>query len=329
MMKFRSIEKSCWLLISLFFLVVLNCRTVLGFCCPPEVPVLKGFAVRFSKRYCVVRQAVKDPVDNPKSATVRFTSPTTTVSSNANLIDKALSWITSDIGSIVLGGIGLILLLVGRLVLDSSINQVDFEVTGAQTRANLLAVFAVGAVLLNGLSQLDVQSVLAEKVDLVGSVIVNPIVRSTNAIFVEKESVSWVLSSIISATPANTAILLIYSEEKKWKVLAHVGVVPPNVLLDDPKLPDETPIMNRLLRLPTSNSERRESYLPTLQALPGRTEFTNHLLPPNTQAALLLPITLSGPTAFSAALLLGSNQARSFTPRDIAWCLTAVTRLEL
>jgi hypothetical protein len=26
-------------------------------------------------------------------------------------------------------------------------------------------------------------------------------------------------------------------------------------------------------------------------------------------------------------LILGSNQARSFTPRDIAWCLTVATRL--
>jgi hypothetical protein len=330
MMKFRLTDKAVLLPITLFSFVDLHVLNVSGFFTPRNVRVPKKFSGDCGAQTFVRRTAVKDPDDNPPSATVRFKSLSVVAPPNVNLIDKVLYWITSDIGSIFLGGIGLILLLIGRWVLDSSNEPVDFGIAGEQTRANLLAVIAIGAVLLNGLSQLDVQSVLAEKVNLVGSDVTEPIVRSMDETIVDKESVSWVLSSIVTASPASTVVLLIYSEEeKKWRPVAFGGIVSPNLLLDDPKLPAETPIMDRLLRLPSSNSKLRESYLPTLQALPGRTEFTNYLLPLNTQAALLLPLTLSSSSANPAALLLGSNQARSFSPRDIAWCQTAATRIEL
>ena len=94
--------------------------------------------------------------------------------------DAALSWITSDVGSIVLGTVGLVLLLVGRLLLDGNDGPQPYDDDGSssisnrlveQTRVNLLAVLAMGAVLLNGLSQLDVQSALAEQVELEGVVV--------------------------------------------------------------------------------------------------------------------------------------------------------------
>ena len=269
---------------------------------------------------------------------IKFTSLSTSIATNTSPVDVALSWLTSDIGSIVLGGLGLLLLLIGRLVLDSN-NDDDMgmntspEAMAEQTRVNLLAVFAVGAVLLNGLSQLDVQSALAEKVDLMGKVISQPILLNNNNNYEHdniNEQISWVLSSILAATPASTVILLVRSEDEKeerWKPMAYVGVLPPNMLSDNPQCSKDTPIMDRMLRVSTTGSERRESYLPTLQALPGRIEFTNYLLPPNTQSALLLPIRLG--SSKTATLLLGSNQARSFTPRDITWSQSVATRLEL
>jgi Cofactor assembly of complex C subunit B, CCB2/CCB4 len=326
-MKVPSTSGSLWLPLYLFLSINLLVLPAWGFLLSKNVQVFQSFTPE--SNHFVIVKATKDPGDRPTSATVRFTSFSESKLPSTSPIDTIFYWITSDIGSIILGGIGLFLLLVGRLALDRSNDPVDFEVTGEQTRTNLLAVFAIGSVLLNGLSKLDVQSVLAEKVDLVGGIVSEPIVKNRD-INVDNKSVSWVLSSIVTATPANTAILLIYLEDmKKWKPVAYVGVVPPNLLSDDPNLPTETPIMDRMIRLPTSNAKSRQSYLPTLQALPGRTEFTNNLLPPNTQAALLLPLALSGPTTSVATLLLGSNQARSFTPRDIAWCQTAATRLEL
>ncbi len=272
-----------------------------------------------------------DVEDNKKSPKIKFTSPSTFIPTDASPIDGALSWLTSDIGSIVLGGVGLILLLFGRLILDNDTGTTSAEAMAEQTRVNLLAVFAVGAVLLNGLSQLDVQSALAEKVDLLGTVVAQPVLVNKDYDEI-KEQISWVLSSILAATPASTVILLIRSEdidllEGRWKPIAYVGVLPSNVLVGNQKLSKDTPIMDRMLRVATTGSERRESYLPTLQALPGRIEFTNYLLPSNSQAALLLPIRLA--SSHTATLLLGSNQSRSFTPRDITWSQTAATRIEL
>jgi Cofactor assembly of complex C subunit B, CCB2/CCB4 len=322
---------SLWLLINLVISINLNDQHVWGFLLSKNVQFVKRYTGDGCGNPSRLFDAAEDPVDRPTSATVRFTSLSVTTPSTENPIDSILYWITSDIGSIILGGVGLILLLVGRLALDGINDPVEFEVSGEQTRSNLLAVFAVVAVLLNGLSQLDVQSVLAEKVVLVGSIVAEPIIQNTDS-NVDSKSFSWVLSSTITATPATTAVLLIYLEDTKmWKPMAFVGVVPPNLLSEDPNLPAETPIMDRMRRLPPPNTKLRESYLPTLQALPGRTEFTNYLLPFNTQAALLLPLTVRvmGPTSYVATLLLGSNQARSFSPRDIAWCQTAATRLEL
>ena len=272
-----------------------------------------------------------DDDDTTKSPKIQFTSLSTSIPTNGSPVDVALSWLTSDIGSIVLGGFGLLLLLIGRLIIDTNTDDTSPDAMAEQTRVNLLAVFAVGAVLLNGLSQLDVQSALAEKVELLGTTMPQPVlVKNTKYGNNIREQISWVLSSILAATPAKTVILLVRSKDEskeRWKPIAYIGVLPPNMLMDDPQLSKDTPIMDRMLRVATTDSERRESYLPTLQALPGRIEFTNYLLPSNTQAALLLPIRFA--SSCTATLLLGSNQARSFTPRDIAWSQSAATRLEL
>jgi hypothetical protein len=91
-----------------------------------------------------------------------------------------------------------------------------------------------------------------------------------------------------------------------------------------------TPILDRFL----NNKEMtKESYLPTLQALPGRVEFT--YLPQNSQEALLVPVSLSlnsiaqenVPIIERAVLVLGSDTAKSFTPRDVAWCQVIASRI--
>ena len=76
----------------------------------------------------------------------------------------------------------------------------------------------------------------------------------------------------------------------------------------------------------TSSGKRgpKESYLPTLQALPGRVEFA--YLPPNVQEALVLPVPRpeewsgDGDDGRYYAVVLGGDTAKSFAPRDVAWC---------
>ena len=275
-------------------------------------------------------------------------------------VDAALSWITSDVGSITLGVIGLSLLLLGRFsLLDSEIMQ-DENILVVQTRTDLLAVLAIGAVVFNGLSELDVATALAEQVVLDGIVVegdsATVFLQSSTVLDqleTSKQEIAWALDSICAATPAATAVLMILTSSdsdsdgtsETWKPVACRGILPPNLasLSQDPKIPNQTPILDRFR--PKENSDlsssarlpREESYLPTLQALPGKTELVNYWLPSNTQAALLVPTlihaTKSTDSILSvgkqqAVLLLGSNQARSFTPQHVVWCQAVASRLE-
>lgn len=49
-----------------------------------------------------------------------------------------------------------------------------------------------------------------------------------------------------------------------------------------------------------------------VQTLPGKVEF--EYLPENCQAVLMLPVLEA-----SAVVVIGTNRARAFTPKDIAW----------
>lgn len=51
---------------------------------------------------------------------------------------------------------------------------------------------------------------------------------------------------------------------------------------------------------------------PLLQALPGKIEFD--YLPENCQAILMLPVMEA-----STVVVVGTNRARAFTPKDIVW----------
>lgn len=224
-------------------------------------------------------------------------------------LDFVLSAIVSDVGSIALGLIGLLVVMGHRLAYQDSLTA---DMLGQETRSDLLGVFACGAVLLNGVSKLDVTSALAESVVLEGVSLERPEGNSSS------DDVIWAIESVLTATPAKTAVLLEYdSSSDNWKSRVVGGVVPLEEELRLGPANSVNPILNRFLK-----EGAKESYLPTLQALPGRVEFT--YMPPNTQEALLLPVK-SEPSP--AVLVLGSNTAKSFAPRDVAWSQVLATRL--
>merc|ERR1712238_472845 len=194
-----------------------------------------------------------------------FSNPT-------DLVDYVLSVLTSDIGSGILGLIGIVICLCNRLSsIDYDALTIDptaAAAMGQQSRSDLLGVFASGAVLLNGLSKLDVTSVLAEKVVLEGVELPRPIIIHSDENLAS--DMDWALNSIIAATPANTAVVLKFVKEK-WIPLAIAGVVPfEKELQTELPVGSATPILNRFL----TQKAAKESYLPTLQALPGKVEFT-------------------------------------------------------
>ncbi|KAG7341569.1 hypothetical protein IV203_023522 [Nitzschia inconspicua] len=71
-----------------------------------------------------------------------------------------LAWLSSDIVSIVLWSVGLLALVIHRLAL-LDVSTATADTLTLETRANLLAVFACGLVLLNGVTKLDVTTALA------------------------------------------------------------------------------------------------------------------------------------------------------------------------
>ncbi len=265
-----------------------------------------------------------------------FNSPTA-------IIDYIISLLTSDIGSIIIGSIGLLLALYNRLsTIDfdsTTISTTYAESINIQSRNDLLAVFASGAVLLNGISKLDVTSALAESVILNGYTLTKPIFINQDYInqgllnsSSQQQDLEWAIESILSSTPAKTAVILKASSKisslntnntSNWIPVIMAGTVPLDFKELEPLflLPEKlsTPILDRFLK----QDNAKESYLPTLQALPGKVEFT--YLPDNAQEALLLPIQVSDADTLYA-LVVGSNTAKSFSPRDIAWCQVIAKR---
>eukprot|EP00581_Thalassiosira_minuscula_P007931 CAMPEP_0183711662 /NCGR_PEP_ID=MMETSP0737-20130205/7121_1 /TAXON_ID=385413 /ORGANISM="Thalassiosira miniscula, Strain CCMP1093" /LENGTH=416 /DNA_ID=CAMNT_0025940229 /DNA_START=92 /DNA_END=1342 /DNA_ORIENTATION=- len=288
-------------------------------------------------------------------ASVSFQSSSSNTGSNnapANLspIDQFLLTVTSDQTSLLLGSVGILVLLLNRLI--SFPEDAIYE--ASRSRIDLLGVFAAGSVLLNGITKLDVESVVAERVILDGinedTVVWNnkDIMGRTKNEEKFRTTAEWALASFLKCTPARTAVLLGTNPQKNqpWIPLASRGVLPSDTQLRSMiPLEQNTPILDRMLRFDgsikggtvggtgggTSSSAKKgpnESYLPTLQALPGKVEFT--YLPSNAQEALLLPVVAQpsvgssssggGEAGWYYAVVLGGDTAKSFAPRDIAWC---------
>ena len=257
---------------------------------------------------------------------------------NISTIDSILLNLTSDRTSLLLGMVGIVILLLNRIISFPE----DAAYEASRSRIDLLGVFAAGSVLLNGITKLDVESVTAEQVALEG-------VNEGRVVWYNddfeyndgnKATVEWTLSSLIKCSPARTAVMLgkIQKEGKRWVPLAMTGILPSDTSLRTSLRTDSTPILDRMLRDDGSikggtvggteviGSQKKkgpnESYLPTLQALPGKIEFS--YLPSNAQEALLLPVPPSSSTdevdGCRYAIVLGGDTAKSFAPRDISWC---------
>lgn len=260
-----------------------------------------------------------------KKASVQLSTPSLpTEFTPTSVLDYILSLLTSDLSSIILGSIGILLALSNRL------SAIDYEATliqsnqaadmGMQSRMDLLAVFSAGAVLLNGVSKLDITSVVAETVDLNGVLLDNVMY---NPDYSKSKEIDWTLESVQKATPAKCSAVLIYDNDT-WKIVAMKGIVAGNYNQFWNGVNVSTPILDRFLKNEVEG--KKETYLPTLQALPGKAEFV--YLPQNTQGVLMVPMSLQvdGQNK-KAALVLGSDTAKSFTPRDVAWCQVLASRL--
>ncbi len=283
------------------------------------------------------------------------------LSNTLSPMDQFLLILTSDRTSLLLGSMGILFLLLNRLL---TFSDDDITYQASRSRIDLLGVFAAGSVLLNGITKLDVESVKAEKVVLEGRN-TGEVIWDIGADEQQRQQlpqdweedafqsiVQWALLSCLKCTSAKTAVLLAKHASPQqgggnhtpWMTLARVGTLP-----FDSQIPIiKTPILDRMFSGEDNNvkggtvvgadvavagknrkGSPRESYLPTLQALPGKVEFT--YLPSNAQEALILPVSYSDNSEKSRsrmsmagewnyAVVLGGDVSKSFAPRDIAWC---------
>lgn len=210
---------------------------------------------------------------------------------------KPTSILSDPIISIGAGVTGMMILVFNRFSL------IDVVVTDIQSRADIVAVLACSALMLNALSNQDIETRNRDPVSLVG-IAVNGVVVNNNLFMNQTvKTMKLVSEAILQETPCKSMIVI-------WedRVVGFSGVVSPSVNNNTLgfKLPLETmPILSKALK------STEEVYLPDLQILPGKIEFG--YFPINTQSLLLIPFPNS-----KGAIVLGTNQAKIIRNRDTA-----------
>lgn len=169
------------------------------------------------------------------------------------------------------------------------------ELIDSQARTDILGVMASGGLITNGVYLLDLNVKTAEEVTLVGRFLQE---YSPSLVPSARRDLQWLAESLLLASPTTTVVVY-----RGGQALARVGVVGESPVVQD------APILQRCIR---EGKYGRELYLPALQVLPGKIEFD--YLPENCQGVLMQPV-LDG----SAVVIIGTNRARAFSPKDIAW----------
>ncbi|CAM9607802.1 unnamed protein product [Ectocarpus sp. 4 AP-2014] len=169
------------------------------------------------------------------------------------------------------------------------------ELVDSQARTDILGVIASGGLVTNGVYLLDLKVKEAEEVTLVGTFVQE---YADDLAPGARRDLQWLGESLLLVSPATS--MLVYQD---GKTLARVGVMGESADIRD------APILRKCI---IEGRDGREQYLAALQTLPGKVEFD--YLPENCQAVLMLPV-LEG----SAVVVVGTNRARAFTPKDIVW----------
>ncbi|CAM9446182.1 unnamed protein product [Discosporangium mesarthrocarpum] len=169
------------------------------------------------------------------------------------------------------------------------------DLVDTQARTDILAVIASGGLITNGVYLLDLNIREAEKVTLIGTFVQE---YDSNLPPEAMKEVKWMAESLLQASAATSVLLY-----REGRTLCRLGVMGPQPVMKS------GPTLEKSMR---EGFDGRELYLPALQVLPGKIEFD--YLPENCQGVLLQPV-LDG----TGVVVLGTSQARVFTPKDIAW----------
>lgn len=198
-------------------------------------------------------------------------------------------------------GLALLLVLVGNRLFTE-------ELLNSQSRADLIATIGPTVLILEGLTRLDITPKEAEPVPLDGSNVAWVAPGLEPALTSQLE---WSTEALISCLPASSVAIV-----SDGATVALRGTLPASVTGAPP---GQAVVPGPLLSKCLNSKSGAPDYLPSLQILPGRFEFT--YLPAATQTLLLVPVPPNG------ALIIGSDTARAFKEDDIAWARTMAAGL--
>ena len=233
----------------------------------------------------------------------------------------ALPWLLQPQPSLVLGSALLLLLVINRLFTE--------ELYNSQSRADLIATIAPVLIVLKALSDFEITPREPEPVALDG------VEMSWVAPSLSEEAqreLSWAADALKTGCDACASVALY----RGGKTVLLEGTFPASCGDAPGAAVVPGPLLTKLLSKVSSAPE----YLPALQLLPGRIEYT--YLPAATQGVLMVPVggssggstvgddgaggageTLEG----KGALVLGCDRQRGFKQADIGWARAIASRL--
>lgn len=211
--------------------------------------------------------------------------------------------------SIGVGVTGIFILLVNRLSVDLD------KVTDVQSRADIISVVACSALLLNVLSETDIEARDRSPVALMGFALPSPVLASGDALNdLQRNAISWAIDTILRTTPATSVHIVRNLNE----VVGRGGVIG----LDDDRSPSftlggqtEAELQAKMGIFYKAVSTGEEVYLPDFQILPGKVEFG--FLPVNAQSLVILPFKPGTPGAPRGAMIISTNQAKVLRMTDL------------
>ena len=195
----------------------------------------------------------------------------------------------------------LLLLVFNRLFTDTLLNS--------QSRADLIATVAPVLIVLKALADLDITPREAEPTALDG----------VNIAWVEpsltpdaQREVEWAADTLI-ANPACAALAL-WSEDR---TLVLRGTVPAAAAESPAAAVEPGTLLSKCMQRVNGAPD----YLPALQLLPGRVEFS--YFPSAAQGVLMLPLVGER----RGALILACDRQRGFKEADVSWARAVAARL--
>ena len=213
---------------------------------------------------------------------------------------------------------GFIILLGNRLLAIDSL-----DVSDVQSRADIISVIACSALVLNAISESDIETKTRESVSLFGFALTEPLLLKTDnmissdgglsVIDVDKlyDTTLWLIKSILGNTPATSVHVVIND-----RCVGRGGVVGKDDALTLDIGKDKNNFKSNMPILQKSLINGDEVYLPDLQILPAKIEFS--YLPINAQSVLIVPL------GTRSAVIVATNQAKVLKVKDLGRVRAAI-----